>query len=291
MIVVTGANGQLGRAVVEQLLDLVPATKIAVSVRDPAHAAELAARGVEVRHGDFAQTTSLSTAFRGAEKLLLISTDVIGPQRVELHRNAVEAAREAGVKHLLYTSIVDPDPASPFAAAADHAATEDAIRTSGLPFTMLRNGLYMEVLPMLLQGGIATGVVHAPADGPTAFVSRSDLAAATAKLLVRGGGVDEVLDFTGSEAMDLAQAAQIAGDIIGHKIERRVISDEAYIEQMRAVGVPAEGAAGFARIFTAMSQRRFASVSPVVGELLGRAPISPAQFLRQMLAQPSAVAL
>jgi NAD(P)H dehydrogenase (quinone) len=285
MILVTGANGQLGRAVVEHLLKRLPAEQIAVSVREPAKAAELAERGVQVRHGDFADPASLAAAFQGVERLLLVSIDVTGPLRVQLQRNAVEAARQAQVGHLIYTSAVDPDPQSPFGPAADHAATEQAIRDAGLRYTLLRNSFYMETLPMLVQGAVAGGPIAAPADGPGAYAARDELAEATANLLAAGGYENQALELTGGEAVDLAQVAQIVGRILGRPVERQVLPDEVYREGLLGFGMPAEVATIFLQIFAALREGRFNVISPALGELLGRAPVRPEAFLRAALAR------
>ncbi|MBA3948033.1 MAG: SDR family oxidoreductase [Herpetosiphonaceae bacterium] len=284
MILVTGANGHLGRAVVERLLTVLPAEQIAVSVREPARASELAKRGVTVRRGDFAHPVGLIDTFAGVERLLLISTDVLGPERVQLHRNAIEAARHAQVGHLLYTSIVAPDPASPFAATSDHMATEEAIRASGLPFTMLRNGLYMEAVPMLVGAAFAGGPIAAPDDGPVAYIARAELAEATANLLAAGGHRNEALDLTGGEALDLAQVAQVVTPLLGRPVERLVLSDEDYRAQLTAAGVSTMDVDSYLAMFAASRQGRFASISPVVTTLLGRPPQTVDAFLRAFAA-------
>jgi NAD(P)H dehydrogenase (quinone) len=281
MIIVTGANGHLGRGVVNRLLQLVPATQIAVTVRDVAKAADLASQGVHVRHGDFDAPETLAEGFAGAERLLLISTDVVGEARVQQHRNAVDAAKAAGVQHLVYTSVTNPDPASPFVAAASHAATEAYIRQSEIPFTILRNTIYMEILPMLVGAAFAGGPIEAPADGPVAYATRADLAEGTANLLASGGHLNEVLELNGAEALDLERAAQIVSELLGRPVERRVVSNEAYREQLVANGFPAPGADMFLGIFAALHQQRFATVHPDLETLLGRPPVTAAAFLQQ----------
>lgn len=281
MIIVTGANGKLGRGVVEQLLRRVPAERVGVSVREPERAAELAARGVRVRRGDYGDPASLVEAFAGAERVLLISTDVVGPERVRLHRNAVDAAKQAGVPHILYTSIVAPDPASPFAATADHAATEEYIRASGLRWTFLRNTIYMEIVPAFVGGALAGGPLEGPADGPLAYAARADLAEGIGNLLAEGGHLAEALELTGGEALDLDALAAIVGRLTGRQVERRVLSDDAYRDGLLARGFPPEGAATFLSIFAASREGRFAAVSPTLGQLLGRAPMTVEAFLRE----------
>ena len=142
MIVVTGATGLLGGAVVERLLGKAPATEIGVSVRDPAKATALADRGVRVRRGDYDDAASLAHAFEGAEQLLLVSAAATGEPALRQHRTAIDAARAAGVRRVVYTSHMGANPASPFAPMPDHAATEALLADSGLAFTALRNGFY-----------------------------------------------------------------------------------------------------------------------------------------------------
>ncbi len=291
MIVVTGANGQLGRGIVNHLLEMVPAEQIAVSVRDTAQAADLAARGVRVRHGDFSDPAGLAHAFEGADRALLMSTTP-APNAVAQHKAALEAAQAAGAQQVVYVSFMDRDPDSPFHAAAAHAATEELIRAAGMPYTFLRNALYADGLPRMLGHGLQTGVIEAPADGPVAWAVRDDLAEAAARVLAEGSHLNEGLLLTGPQALDMADIAAVATQILGHPIERRVIPDEAFIANlaaMMAAGTPppaggpppnAEAMArGFLGMYLAMRQGRFAEVSPTLGELLGRAPHTVADVL------------
>lgn len=283
MILVTGANGHLGRAVVEQLLQRVPADQIGVSVRNPAHATELAQRGVQVRHGDFAEPATLRAAFQGATQLLIISTDVLGATRVELHRQAINAAKEAGVAHVVYTSVIDPDPASPFAAAADHAATEAHLRESQLHYTILRNGLYAETLPMLIGAAVAGGAIEAPADGAVAYVARAELAEATANILTQGSFRNEAINLTGGVALDLADVAELVSRLVDRPVARQVLADAAYRERLLGAGMAAPGADVFLGIFAAIRDGRFATVDSTLAQILGRPPMTVEAFLAKTL--------
>ena len=157
MIVVTGATGLLGGAVVERLLGKAPATEIGVSVRDPAKATALADRGVRVRRGDYDDAASLAHAFEGAEQLLLVSAAATGETALRQHRTAIDAARRAGVRRVVYTSHMGANPASAFAPMVDHAATEALLDDSGLAFTALRNGFYAASGRMLLGRAFTSG--------------------------------------------------------------------------------------------------------------------------------------
>ena len=166
MILVTGATGQLGRRIIDQLVARRGGTAgIAASVRDPARAGELAERGIDVRHGNFDQPDTLLTAFRGVDKLILVSTDGPGVVRIAQHQNAIDAARAAGVKHIFYTSFIDVAADSPAEYAAVHRASEAALAASGIAFTALRNPLYADFLPMTMAAAWSTGTFQLPAGG------------------------------------------------------------------------------------------------------------------------------
>ncbi|HSA53837.1 MAG TPA: NAD(P)H-binding protein, partial [Yinghuangia sp.] len=189
MIVITGATGRLGRLAVEHLIARsVPPSGIAVAVRDPARAADLAARGVDVREGDYDRPETLRTAFAGADKLLLVSANAPdNALRIAQHTNAIAAAEAAEVRHVVYTSIVEAD-TNPLSLAVVHKATEQAIRATGITSTFLRNGWYFENytagLPAAVERG---GIVGTAADGRIAAASIADFAEAAAVVLSTDG--------------------------------------------------------------------------------------------------------
>src|SRR5947208_2046420 len=182
-IVITGATGGLGSDVIAQLQRLTAATALGVSVRIPGNARALSAAGVRVRRGDFNEPASLEHAFAGARRVLLISTRTPGnAARLQEQRNAIDAAIRCGVEHIFYTSIVQR-PGSLFDVAAGHHASEGYLASSGAAYTVLRNGQYIENLPTFLDPSVMTGDLALPQDGPTAWVSRIDLAEGIARLL------------------------------------------------------------------------------------------------------------
>ena len=148
MIVITGATGQLGSLIVASLLERVPAQDVGVSVRDPSRAADLAERGIRVRRGDFGEPDSLADAFEGAGQVLIVSANETGGKLVAAHRAAIDAARTAGAKRILYTSHQGAAADSMFAPMPDHAATEAYLAAAGTPFTALRNGFYATTRPV-----------------------------------------------------------------------------------------------------------------------------------------------
>lgn len=284
MLIVTGANGQFGRLVVEALLGRVPAAQVGVSVRDPAGAADLAARGVRVRRGDFADPASLADAFEGAERLLIVPINMVGPDRVRLHRAAIDAAVAAGARHVLYAGLVDPGRSALFPPTASHHATEVALAGAGVPFTLLRNGFYAEAAAMLLRGGLATGVVAAPPDGPIAYTARADSAEAAAVVLAEGGHEGETLTLTGDEPLDLAGLATLAAELTGRPIRREVVAEADYVAALQAAGLPDAAAAMLNGLIGASREGQFARVDPTLARLLGRAPRSPRAVLAEALA-------
>lgn len=225
MIVVTGANGQLGRQVVNFLRERVPSAKIAVSVRETEKAADLAAAGIDVRRADFQDRTSVVRAFTGAEKVLIVSTRG-GSDVVSEHRNAVEAAVEAGVPHIVYTS--GTKETLSFIGRV-HEQTEEAIRTAGLTYTILRNNLYAEALVGEVLGAAKAGLLSAPVgEGKVAAVTRTDCAAAAAAVLATDGHQNKIYDISGTESIGWSELAAIASEITGQLIAYKPASPNVF---------------------------------------------------------------
>jgi len=273
MIIVTEANGKLGRAIVERLLDRVPAAQIGVSVRDLEKARGLEERGVRVRRGDFDDAATLAHAFEGASQVLITSVDRHGEPAVRQHRAAIDSAKAAGVRRILYTSHMGSSPTSPFAPMIDHAATEAALRESGVAFTSLRNGFYMDSALMMLGDAPKTGELAAPEDGLVAWTTHPDLAEAAA-IILSAESLDGVTPaLTASEAIDLDGIAAIASELGGRPIRRVVVSDAEYRTGLVARGTPEPVAEMFLGLFLAARQGDFARMS--LRDVL-KAAISPA---------------
>lgn len=273
MIIVTGATGNLGRRVVERLLERVPADHVGVSVRDPRKAQDLADRGVRVRQGSFDDPGSLAHAFEGAEQLLLVSLDRTGEACVTGHRTAVDAAVKAGVGRILYTSQMGAAHDSRFQACRDHAQTEDLLRATGRPWTALRNGFYAASALQFLESARHTGDVALPADGPVAWTGHDDLAEATAAILTEEGRFEgPTPPLTGSAALDFSTIAEIASQAVGRRFTRTVVFDDAFREQALAHGAPAPIADLMLSIFAAARNGEFTAVDSTLAKLIGREP-------------------
>ncbi|MEV6979743.1 SDR family oxidoreductase [Sphaerisporangium sp. NPDC051017] len=274
MIVITGATGLLGREIVEELLTRHPADHIGVSVRDPNKADDLGKRGVRVRQADYSDPASLVHSFEGATQVLIVSANSIGEEKVRGHRNAIEAAREAGARRVLYTSHMGANPSSPFPPMPDHAATEAILRESGMAYTSLRNGFYASSGIMHLRAALTTGEVAAPQDGPVSWTAHADLAEAAAIILTDEGRFDGPTPaLTASEALDLDDMVSITSQILGRPIRRVTISDDEYRASLTSHSWP--GAADMLMgLFTASRNKEFAATDPTLPALLGR-PTTP----------------
>jgi NAD(P)H dehydrogenase (quinone) len=282
-LLVTGAGGQLGRRVIDILLAQGAGPLIAVT-RNPDKAADLRARGVEVRRGDFDAPGSLADAFAGAGRALIISTDAVDPpdRRLPQHENAVAAAAKAGVEHVVYTSAPKASASSVVAVVPDHYATEQALEHSGLGYTVLRNNLYAELLLMSLPRAISTGRhVTATAEGATAYLSREDCARAAAAALAASFTGRRVLEITGTAAVTQRELAQIASELTGKPIHYVPIPRAALEEGMRQAGLPGPLASIYGSFDEGAAQGAFDVVTSAVQELTGK----PAEDVRSFLAR------
>ncbi|MEV1169427.1 NAD(P)H-binding protein [Nonomuraea sp. NPDC049784] len=284
MIIVTGANGMLGRAVTERLLDDVPAEQIGVSVRDTEKARALKERGVRVRRGDFTDAASLAHAFEGASKVLVVSVDTTGEEAVSRHGMAIKAAAAAGAGRIVYTSHMGSNPSSPFPPMPDHAATEALLRESGVPFTALRNGFYASSAAMLLGAALETGELIAPQDGPVAWTAHADLAEVAALALTTEDLDGVTPAFTGPDAIDMAGIAAIAAELTGRPIRRVLVPDADYHASLLAHGLPKPAADMLLGIFLASRQGEFAPAGPTLARILGRPAVPLTDVLKEAIA-------
>ena len=196
-LAITGASGQLGRRAAELVLARYAPRNVILATRTPDALAELAARGADVRYANFDEPASLRAAFAGAERLLLISANDL-QRRIAQHQAAIDAAKAAGVRHVIYTSGTRPAPPNPAVVAPSHYATERALAASGLTWTVLRNSLYADYQAAEAKRAVETGaLVHNRGKGRVAYVARDDCAAAAAAVLLQGGPAGVVPDFRG----------------------------------------------------------------------------------------------
>ena len=271
-IAITGASGQLGRLVADQLLTTLDPAEVVLLTRDPAKLAGYAERGADVRAADFSKPDELVDAFAGVERVLLISTDAVGA-RVEGHLAAIEAAVKAGVRHMAYTSVSEPTADNPAGVVADHTATEEALRESGLAWTMLRNNLYADMQVDSVAQAAATGqLVTNIGDGGAAYVTRADCAAVAAGVLTGEGHESKAYDVTGPHAYTAADLAELATQKSGNPVEVVQVDDEAYTAGLVSAGLPDFIAPLLTSFGTATRLGKLATVTDVVEQVGGRTP-------------------
>lgn len=231
-LAITGASGQLGRRAAELVLAAVPAEDVILATRTPATLASFAERGAAVRHADFAEPHGLAAAFAGAGRLLLVSaTDLT--QRTAHHRAALDAATAAGVRHVIYTSGLRPEPPNPAVVAPSHYTTEQALESSGLAWTVLRNSLYADYQLSEAERALETGVlVHNRGSGAVAYVAREDCAAAAAAVLLQGGHERAAYDITGGEAWTVDELAALYAELGGRPVHAQALDDAAFVSAL-----------------------------------------------------------
>jgi NAD(P)H dehydrogenase (quinone) len=271
-LLVTGAAGKLGRHVVNLLLEQGGNTVIAAS-RDPSKLSDLAARGAETRRADFDDPASLHAAFTGVDRVLIISTDALGipGKRLEQHTNAVNAAKAAGVKEVVYTSMPNPE-TSTVLFAPDHLGTENAIKASGLAFTILRNAWYAENLLHSLPAAFASGNWYtASGDGVTPYVAHDDCARAAAAALSKPAA-NETFNITGPELLTPDQVAAIAREVVGKPLGVVKVTDAQLTEGLKHAGLPDFLIPTFVSFDTATRNGDFNLISDDVEKLTGRKP-------------------
>lgn len=289
MIAVTASTGQLGRLVVPALLERgVPAGEIVAGARDLAKAGELAALGVHVREADYDRPETLPAFLDGVDVLLLISSSAM-EGRVPQHGNAVDAAAAAGVRHLVYTSILGGHETT-HALAPDHQETERLIARAGFPATtILRNGWYTENYAPSLEQARETGVLlGGTGDGRVASASRADYAAATAEVLVaaRRGEADgaTVLELSGDTAWTFGELAAAMGEALGREVAHRDVSEAEHGELLRGAGLPPEAAAFVARLDADIRDGLLAATPGDLSRVIGRATTPMPETIRALAA-------
>lgn len=280
-IVITGATGQLGRLVIQSLLERgIPASDLRALGRNADRLAAFAAQGIDTRVIDFERPETLDAAFSGADALLLVSGSEVG-QRLQQHRNAIDAAVRAGVGRVVYTSAskaTDTD----LVVAPEHAETERLLAASGLPVTVLRNNWYTENYLGTLDTAAATGeIVGSAGEGRVASATRADYAEAAAVVLSTPGHDGAVYELSGDTAWTFAELAEVAGDLLGREVVYRSVSPEEHASILTGVGLDA-GTAGFVVALDGnIRDGALAEATPTLRELIGRPTTPLAEGLTQ----------
>ncbi|HHT0071867.1 TPA: SDR family oxidoreductase [Raoultella ornithinolytica] len=238
MIAITGATGQLGHLVLQNLLKTTAASQIVAIVRNPAKAEALSQQGIVVRQADYTDEAAFTAALQDVDKLLLISSSEVG-QRTPQHRNVIHAAKAAGVKFIAYTSLLHADK-SPLGLHVEHVETEKMLADSGIPYALLRNGWYTEnylaSAPPALEHGVFIG---AAGDGKIASATRADYAEAAARVIAEEGHAGKVYELAGDEAWTLSELAAALSKQSGKNVVYQNLSEADFAAALKSVGLPA----------------------------------------------------
>lgn len=279
MIAITGATGQLGRRVISHLLTYLPAHQIVAIARQPERLAELAASGVIVRQADYDAPDGWPAALRGVEKLLLISSNEMG-KRVAQHQRVIEAAATAGVRQIVYTSLLHAD-RSPLGLASEHQQTERLLQQAALDTVILRNGWYIEnylaSVPAAIEHGLLIGCAGA---GRISAAARDDYAAAAATVLLRDDQAGKIWELAGDESWTLSQLAQAISQHSGKEVDYQNMDETSFAAALVSAGLPQPFAALLADSDSGARQGGLYDDSHQLSQLLGR----PTRTLAQMLA-------
>jgi NAD(P)H dehydrogenase (quinone) len=279
-LLVTGASGNLGKAVVAELWRL-GARKVIAATRTPGKRQEPAASGAEEREADFDRPETLQTAFQGVERLLLISTDSLhAPDvRIKQHRAAIGAAVRAGVEHVVYTSLPNAHPTEGPSIPDDHFWTEVALFESGLNWTILRNNLYAEVILRSAQFALKTGkLVSATQSQGRSYVTREDCARTAAAALLNSTG-KAIYDVTGPASVTQEEIASVLSRFSGQSIQHVNVTPDEFEKGLVAAGIPQFAARSVRELDEEASRGYQAIVTPTVTNLSGRVPMSVESFL------------
>ena len=275
---ITGATGQLGELVVEQLKSRTNSANLIALVRSPEKV-----QGIEARAFDYNEPTSMAKSLEGIEALLLISGNEIG-QRARQHGNVINAAKEAGVKWIVYTSILRAD-SSTISLAAEHLQTEKLLQESGIPFTLLRNGWYTENYEGSIPGAVAAGALLGSAGtGKISSASRADFAEAAAVVLTSEGHEGKVYELAGDESFTLADLASEISKQTGKDISYQNLPEKEYSKALKSHGLPEMIADGIASWDVSASKGDLFSEDKTLSQLIGHPTTPMSESVKSVLA-------
>lgn len=276
---ITGATGQLGRLVVEKLKQRVDTGNLVALVRSPDKASDL---NIEARPFDYTKSAALSDSLQDVDHLLLISGSEIGQRKIQ-HQNIIEAAQAAGVKWIVYTSLLHADTSS-LSLAEEHVETEKMLKESGIPHTILRNGWYTENYTGSIPAAVAAGAfIGSARDGKISSATRSDFAEAAAVVLVGEGHVGKVYELGGDEAYTLKDLAAEISKQVGKTIPYNNLSEAEYADTLTSMGLPEGLAKAFASFDTGAAHDDLFNDGKVLSQLIGRPTTSLSEAVKAAL--------
>lgn len=280
MILITGASGHLGGATIDFLLKKNPEVKIKALVRSEEKGEELKNKGVEVAIGDYLDYNSLENAMKDVESLLLVSSSTMGDRHGQ-HLNVIKAAKQAGVKHIVYTSVLKADPNSKLSLAIDHVKTENDIKTSGIEYTIMRNTYYADFLPMIISNAPESGTIYYSAGNTKVnFAVRIDMAEANAVVLSDSTNhKNKIYEITSGDSYSFSDIAEMISRITNGEIKYVDIPSDTLKENIIKAGMPEEVADMMSGIADSMRAGDFDFNDPALENLIGRKPADLKEFL------------
>ncbi|MFN8281756.1 MAG: SDR family oxidoreductase [Chitinophagales bacterium] len=282
MILITGATGHLGAATIEHLLKKITADKIVAFARNAEKAAALKAKGIKVHIGTFDDTDSLDRAMQGIEKVLLVSGS--DANRLEQHKNVVNAAKKAGVQHIAYTSLTlkDINTSAVKLFMESHFQTEDYIKESGLTYTFLRNTLYLDGIPLFTgEHVLETGIFLPCGNGKVGFALRREMAEAAANVLLQNTHNNKTYAITGNELYSYEDVAAALSDLSGKTVQYTNIDATVFTEQLKQLGIPQELVHLLAGIAAYIKNTQLEVASNDLEQLIGRTPATLKDGLKE----------
>lgn len=283
MILVTGATGNLGSSVVEQLLKISSVDQFVVTSSNPEGVAKLKVEGLQARSGNFSDASSLTETFKGISKLLLIST--MEQNRFEQHKNVVDAAKEQGVKHIVYTSLAIKD--VQISGVKDlmmsHFQTEDYIKASGLTYTILRNTMYADALTQIFGSEVLNRGINLPGgDGKVPYALRREMGEATANLLLQDGHENKTYHITGSHSFGYFDVAATLSELSGKTVSYNNIAEDDFKNFLKQLGFPDFVIYLHAGTIYDIKTKQYEIESKTLEKLLGRPTASIEAFVKEL---------
>ncbi|KAF4220769.1 hypothetical protein CNMCM5878_000425 [Aspergillus fumigatiaffinis] len=286
---ITGATGGLGKEVLAYFEANRPSSEYAAASSRESNRKQFEERGIAFRHVDYDDPRTLDAAFPGVENLFFVSTNVFdNEKRIKQHRNFVEAAKRAGVKHVWYTSLAFGGLKSDSKAAIQqaHLQTEDLLRESGITFTSIREGVYADAFPLFINWYPDSTTVSLPADGRCAFTLRKELGEANARLMLQGGHENEIVLLAAGETISFAEAVDVINETTGRNVRFQIVSPEEYVRlsaENDQGGKPAEFFQALVSWYESVAQGEISHTDPLMKEELGREPTTPREAIRGFL--------
>lgn len=281
---ITGANGTLGKLLVERLLQTVEPSEIALSVRDTTKANQWKERGVSVHQADFSDPASLEKAFAGVENVLIISPPVTGAVGMQMTGNAIDSAKKFGVRRLLYTSHMGASETSKFPPMINHAHAERKLIESGLKTLSLRDGFYANAATRYLASAMKAGELRLPKDGPVCWTTHEDLADYAIAALTEPSENGVTPPLTAGASLDFEQVLELVFKVTGKRIRRVVISDEEFVADLKKQKIPDAYLPVITGMFLASRNGEFAATNSALTQKLGRPPTSFENVIRSWAA-------